>query len=161
MPTLGRFLSGQIVANTELQNKQDLPTVFGPCFSYNPHYVLFCLFFWQANSKAPKVEQVFLHATCNNHSFVVLFVDWSIMKLMLQFGKVQLYGLMRSIECSSQGVWVAEVPPNRMSGRISPMPPYVFGSMKWWQNHFGIITISIIWRKIIERRRKSRRKQWL
>ena len=24
---LGRFLSGQIVANTELQNKQDLPTV--------------------------------------------------------------------------------------------------------------------------------------
>ena len=35
MPKLGRFLSGQIVANTKLQNKQDLPTVFGPCFSYN------------------------------------------------------------------------------------------------------------------------------
>ena len=30
------------------------------------------------------------YATSNNHSFVVLFVDWSIMKLMLQFGKVQL-----------------------------------------------------------------------
>ena len=37
MPKLGRFLSGQIVANAELQNKQDLPTVFGPCLSYNPH----------------------------------------------------------------------------------------------------------------------------
>ena len=47
-------------------------------------------FFCQANSKAPKVEQVFPYATSNNHSFVVLFVDWSIMKLMLQFGKVQL-----------------------------------------------------------------------
>ena len=33
------------------------------------------------------------------------------MKLMLQFGKVQL--LMRSTECSSQGVWVAEVPPTK------------------------------------------------
>ena len=33
------------------------------------------------------------------------------MKLMLQFGKVQLQGLMRSTECSSQGVWVAKVPP--------------------------------------------------
>ena len=32
------------------------------------------------------------------------------MKLMLQFGKVQLQGLMRSIEYSSQGVWVAEFP---------------------------------------------------
>ena len=34
------------------------------------------------------------------------------MKRMIQFGKVQLYGLMRSVECSSQGVWMAEVPPN-------------------------------------------------
>ena len=23
------------------------------------------------------------------------------------------------------------------------MPPYVFGSMKWWQNHFDVITISL------------------
>ena len=53
------------MANTELQSKQDLTTVFGPCFSYSPHYGLFC----QVNSKAPKIEQVFLHATCNNHSF--------------------------------------------------------------------------------------------
>ena len=71
-------LSGQIVANTELQNKQDLPTVFGPCFSYNPHcvVVVVSLFvFCQANSKATKVKQAFPHATCNNHSFVVLFVD--------------------------------------------------------------------------------------
>ena len=71
MPKLGRFLSGQIVANTELQNKQDLPTVFDPCFSYNPHHGVF----GQVNSKALRVEQVFPHATCNNHSFVVLFVD--------------------------------------------------------------------------------------
>ena len=88
MPTLGKKLSGQIVANTKLQNKQDLPTVFGPCFSYNPHYVFFC----QANSKAPKVEQVFLHATCNNHSFVVLFVDWSIMKLCYSLEKFNCRG---------------------------------------------------------------------
>ena len=33
------------------------------------------------------------------------------MKLMLQFGKVQL--LIRSIEYSSQGVWVAEIPPTK------------------------------------------------
>ena len=92
---------------------------------------LLLLFFCQANSNVPKVEQVFPYATCNNHLTVVLFVDWSIMKLMIQFGKVQLYGLMRSIEYSYynwQGVWVAEVPPNQASGRISPMPPYVFGS---------------------------------
>ena len=24
---------------------------------------------------------------------------------------------------------------------------YVFGSMKWWQNHFDVITILIIWRQ--------------
>ena len=30
-------------------------------------------FFCQANSKAPKVEQVFPYANCNNHSVVVLF----------------------------------------------------------------------------------------
>ena len=73
MPKL-RFLSGQIVANTELQNKQDLTTVFGPCFLYNPHYGVFFFFFCQANSKAPKEGQIFPHTTCNNHS-VVLFVD--------------------------------------------------------------------------------------
>ena len=50
--------------------------------------MLLC-FFCQANSKAPKVEQFFPYATSNNHSFVVLFVDWSIMNLMLQFRKVQ------------------------------------------------------------------------
>ena len=42
------------------------------------------------------------------------------MKLMLQFGKVQLQGLMRSIECSSQGVWVAEVPQTE---RVDEFPP--------------------------------------
>ena len=41
-----------------------------PYFSYNPHCGLL-----PENSKAPKVGQVFLYATCNNHSFVVLFVD--------------------------------------------------------------------------------------
>ena len=35
------------------------------------------------------------------------------MKLMLQFGKVQLKGLMCSIEYSSQAVQVAEVPPTK------------------------------------------------
>ena len=67
MAKLGRFLSGQIVAKTELQNKQDLQQLL----FVQPTLWVFC----QANSKAPKVEQVFLHATCNNHSFVVLFVD--------------------------------------------------------------------------------------
>ena len=42
------------------------------------------------------------------------------MKLMLQFGNVQLQGLMCSIECSSQGgVWVAEVPPTE---RVDEFP---------------------------------------
>ena len=72
MTKIRRFLSGQIVANTELQNKRDLPTVCRPYFSYNPDW--FCC---QANNKVPKVGQVFPNATCNNHSFfVVLFVDW-------------------------------------------------------------------------------------
>ena len=42
------------------------------------------------------------------------------MKLMLQLGKVQLQGLMHSIERSSQGVWVAEVPPTE---RLDEFPP--------------------------------------
>ena len=50
----------------------------GPCFPYNPHYVVVVvvvvvLLFLPR--ECPKVEQVFPHATCNNHSFVVLFVD--------------------------------------------------------------------------------------
>ena len=28
--------------------------------------------------------------------------------------------------------------------------------MKWWQNHFDVITISIILRKIIERKEESK-----
>ena len=56
---------------------------------YNPDYVFLC----QANSKSPNVGQVFPNATCNKHSFVVLFVDWSIMKLMLQFEKVSIVGV--------------------------------------------------------------------
>ena len=45
------------------------------------------------------------------------------MKPMFQFGKVQLLGLMRSTECSSQGVWVAEVPPTE---RVDEFPPSHF-----------------------------------
>ena len=82
MPKLGRFLSGQIVANTELQNKQDLTNSIRSLLFIQP---TLCLFFCQANSKAPKEGQIFPHTTCNNHS-VVLFVDWSFMKLMLQLG---------------------------------------------------------------------------
>ena len=116
---------------------------------------LFC----QANSKAPKVEQVFPYATCNNHSFVAFFVYWSIMKLMLQFGKVQL--LIRSIEYSSQGVWVAEIPPTKRVDEFPPCYPMCLAQRKRLQNHFDVITISIIWRTIIDRKRKNWRKQWL
>ena len=119
MTKIGRFLSGQIVANAELQNTQDLPTVCQSFLFVQPTLWVFC----QAYTKAPKVEQVFPYATCNNHSFVVLFVDRSIMKLMLQFGKVQLQGLMRNIEYSSQGVWVAEVPPTKRVYVFSPCHP--------------------------------------
>ena len=58
-------------SNTELQNKQDLPTVCRSLLFVQPTLRVF----YQANSKSPKVEQVFPYATCNNHSFVVLFVD--------------------------------------------------------------------------------------
>ena len=61
-----------IVANTELQNKQDLPTV---CWSLLFVQPTLRFFVCQANSKAPKVEQFFPYATSNNHSFAVLFVD--------------------------------------------------------------------------------------
>ena len=59
---------------------------------------------------------------------------------------------MRSMQYSLQGVWVAEVPPTK---RVDEFPN-VFGSMKWWQNHFDVITISIILRKIIERKEESK-----
>ena len=36
------------------------------------------------------------------------------------------------------------------------MPPYVFGSMKWWQNHFDVITIWLIWRKIYRKKEESK-----
>ncbi len=69
---------------------------------------------------------------------------------------------MRSTECSSQG---GRSSHNWASGRISPMQLYVFGSMKWWQNHSDVITISIIWRMIIGKGRVegnngSRRSYW-
>ena len=66
------FLSGQIVANNELQNKQNLRTVCRSLLFVQPTLWFCC----QANSKAPKVGQVFRYVTCNNHSFVDLFVDW-------------------------------------------------------------------------------------
>ena len=42
------------------------------------------------------------------------------MKLMLQFGKVQLEGLMHSTECGSQGVWMTEVPPTQGVDKVPP-----------------------------------------
>ena len=45
------------------------------------------------------------------------------MKLILQLGKVQLQGLMRRIKCSSQGVWVAEGPPNELVDKFPPCHP--------------------------------------
>ena len=121
--------------------------------------LLFCC---PANSKAPKVEQVFPCATCNNHSFVVLFVDWSIMKLMLQFGKVTINCRGRCVVLSTVHKvfgWPKFLQPSEWTN--FPHATHMFGSMKWWQNHFDVITISIIWRQIIERWRKSGRKEWL
>ena len=43
---------------------------------------------------------------------------------LLQFGKVQLYVLMRSTECSSQSIWVAEVPSTERVDEFPP--PYYF-----------------------------------
>ena len=37
---------------------------------------------------------------------------------------------MRSIECSSQGVWVAKVPTIEGVDEFPGGPPYVFGPMK-------------------------------
>ena len=63
---------------------------------------------------------------------------------------------MCSIECSSQGVWVAEVPQNRASGRISPMRPYVFGSMKksFWR-HYDINNLTQDYRKVKEESKET------
>ena len=61
------------MANTELRNKQDLPTVCRSLLFVQATLFFFYLFFCEANSKAHKVEQVFPYAACNNHSFVVLF----------------------------------------------------------------------------------------
>ena len=52
---------------------------------------------------------------------------------------------MRSIECSSQGVWLAEVPPTE---RVDEFPPCHPMCLAQWNdgNQFDVITI-IIWRK--------------
>ena len=107
------------------------------CQQYGGPYWLFVQprlwFCFRAHSKAPREGQVFPNATCNNHSLVVLFVDWSIMKLCYSLEKFNCRGWCRPLGRSS---------PNRASGRISPMLPYVFRSVKWWQNYFDVITIS-------------------
>ena len=69
---LGGFLSGQIVANTELQNKQDLRTVCRSLLFVQP---TLCFMAKRIAIKAPKVGQVFPNATCNSYSFVIVFVD--------------------------------------------------------------------------------------
>ena len=51
-------------SNTELQNEPDQPTVCRSLLSVQPTLWFCC----QANSKAPKVGQVFLYAACSNHS---------------------------------------------------------------------------------------------
>ena len=52
------------LSNTELQNKQDRPTVCRSLLFIQPTLWFCC----QANSKAPNVGQVFLYAACNSHS---------------------------------------------------------------------------------------------
>ena len=96
----------------------------------------------QANSKAPKlVGQVFPYAACNNHSRL-LFCFWTdpLWSWCYSFEKFNCKpGLIRSIECSSQGVWVAEVSPTE---RVDEFPhATLFGSMKWWQNHFDVTVV--------------------
>ena len=58
-------------SNTELGNKQDRPTVCRSLLSVQPTLWFCC----PANSKAPKVGQVFPYVTCNNHSRL-LFTLW-------------------------------------------------------------------------------------
>ena len=57
---------------TQLQNKQDLPTVCQSLLSVQPTLWFCC----RANNKAPKVVQAFPYATCNNHSHL-LFSLWT------------------------------------------------------------------------------------
>ena len=68
---LGGFLSGRSW-QTNFKTNKICEQYVGPYFSYNPHYGFVAK---RISSKVPKVGQVFPYATCNNHSFVVLFVD--------------------------------------------------------------------------------------
>ena len=128
----------------------------GPCFSYNPHYG----FFAKRIARLPKK---------NRFSLTLLL---TITRLLFCLWTDPLWSWCYSLEKFNRGGWCVVLStvhkvfgwpkfPQPSNGWISPMPHYVFGSMKWWQNNFDVITISIIWRKIIRRRRKSRRKQWL
>ena len=106
-------------SNTEPQNKQDWPTV---CRSLL--FVQLTLWFCcQANSKAPKVGQVFPCATHNNHSRL-LFCLWTD---PLRSWCYSLEKFNCSTECSSQGVWVVKVPPTKWVDKVPPAHP------KWLQ----------------------------
>ena len=60
------------MANTELPNKQDLPTVCRSLLFVQPHYGFVAK---RIAIKAPKEGQVFPYATCNSHSrLLVCFV---------------------------------------------------------------------------------------
>ena len=110
-------------------------------------WFLFC----QANSKAPKVGQVFRHATCNNHSFVVLFVDRSIMKPMLQFVEVpKVFGWPKFPQPSE---WT-NFPHATLCVRLNKMMTKLF----WCR--YNINNLMQEYTKV-ERRRQSWRKQWL
>ena len=108
------------LSNTELQNKQDRPTVCRSLLFIQPTLWFCC----QANSKAPKVGQVFPYAACNNHSHLLLCL-WS----------HPLWSWCYSLEKFSCRSWCVVLSavyevfgwpkfPIRASGRISPMSPY-------------------------------------
>ena len=116
------------------------------------HTIWFCC---QANSKAPKAGQVFPYATCNNHSFVILFVDWSSMKLMLQFGNFSCRGWCVVLSAVHK-VFGCPKFPQASEWTNFPHATLVFRSMKRWQNHFDVNNLTHNYRRV-----KNRRKQWL
>ena len=147
------------MANTELQNKQDLPTICRSLLFVQPTLWFCC----QTNIKAPKVDR--FSCTLIVKITRLLFCLWTD-PLWSWWYSLEKFNCRGWCVVLSAFHWVqftrclgGRSSPNQASGRIPPCHPVCLA--QW--NDGKIILMSlrypIIWRKIIERRRKSRRKQ--
>ena len=118
-------------SNTELQNKQDRPAVCWSLLSVQPTLWFCC----QANSKAPKIEQVFPYATCN---ILTITLVCCFLYGVIHYEADVTVRKSSIVEVNAQ-YWVqftrclgGRSSPNRASGRMFPNPPYYISKSNWF-----------------------------